>query len=57
MVEPDASDKAISAVLSQPRDDGKLKPIVIFSKKFSPAEFNYEIYDKELFVIIRAFKE
>lgn len=28
-----------------------------FSKKYSPAECNYEIYDKELMAIIRAFEE
>ena len=57
IVEPDVSDKAMGAVLSQPGDDGKLRPVVIFLKKFSLAEFNYEIYDKELFAIIRVLEE
>jgi hypothetical protein len=26
------------------------------SKKYNPAEYNYEIYDKELLAIIRCFK-
>ena len=31
--------------------------MVFFSKKHSPAEINYEIYDKELMAIVRAFEE
>jgi hypothetical protein len=31
--------------------------VAYFSKRHSPAECNYEIYDKELLVIIRAFEE
>jgi len=56
-VESNVSDKAISAVLNQPGDNGKFRPIVIFSKKFSPAELNYEIHNKELLAIIKALKE
>jgi hypothetical protein len=44
-------------VLSQYDDDGILHPIAFFSKKHSPAEYNYEIYDKELIAIIQAFEE
>jgi len=31
--------------------------VAFYSKKHSPAECNYEIYDKELLAIIGAFKE
>ena len=34
-----------------------LRPVAFMSKKMSPAECNYEIYDKELLAIIRAFEE
>jgi hypothetical protein len=34
-----------------------LQPCAYFSKKNSPAEYNYEIYDKELLTIINALKE
>ena len=34
-----------------------LHPVAFFSKKHSPAECNYEIYDKELMAIIRCFEE
>jgi hypothetical protein len=56
-VETDASDYMSAGMLSQYNDDGILHPVAFFSKKHSPAECNYEIYDKELMAIIRAFKE
>jgi hypothetical protein len=37
--------------------DGILKPVAFYLKKMSPAEYNYEIYDKELLAIVRAFEE
>ncbi|HEY6407467.1 MAG TPA: RNase H-like domain-containing protein, partial [Ktedonobacteraceae bacterium] len=47
-VEADASDYAEGGVLSQRGDDGILHPVAFHSRKFSPAEQNYEIYDKEM---------
>src|SRR4029077_437497 len=46
-----------AGVMSQRDDDGILHPVAFFSKKHSPAECNYEIYDKELMAIIQCFKE
>ena len=43
--------------MSQYDDNGVLHPVAYFSKKHSPAECNYEIYDKELMAIIRCFEE
>ena len=57
IVETDASDYVSAGVLSQYDDEGILHPIAYFSKKHSPAECNYEIYDKELMAIVRAFEE
>jgi len=57
VVETDASDFVSAAVLSQYDDKGTLHPMVFFSKKHSPAECNYEIYDKELMAIVWAFEE
>jgi hypothetical protein len=57
IVETDASDYVSAGVLSQYDDDGILHPVAFFSKKYSPAECNYEIYDKELMAIVRAFEE
>jgi hypothetical protein len=57
IVETDASDYVSAGVLSQYDDDGILHPVAFFSKKHSSAECNYEIYDKELMAIVRAFEE
>ena len=43
-------------MLSQYGKDGILHPVAFFSTKHSPAEWNYEIYDKELMAIVRAFE-
>ena len=55
IVETDASDFVSAGVLSQDFN-GVLHPITFFSKKHLPAECNYEIYDKELLTIVRAFE-
>ncbi len=43
-------------VLSQYDDEDVLHSIVFYSKNMSSAECNYEIYDKKLLIIIRAFE-
>ncbi|MBW0583152.1 hypothetical protein O181_122867 [Austropuccinia psidii MF-1] len=55
IVETDASDYALGAVLSQISDSGK-NPIACDSCKCLPAELNYEIHDKELLGIVWALK-
>ena len=40
VVEIDASDYVSAGVLSQPDDNGVLRPVSFFSKKHSPAESN-----------------
>src|SRR6266566_2610671 len=57
IVETDASDYVSTGILSQNDEEGKLHPVAFFSKKHTPAECNYEIYDKELLAIIRTFEE
>jgi hypothetical protein len=57
VVETDASDFVAGGVLSQTDEENVLYPVAYFSKKHSPAECNYEIYDKELLAIVRAFEE
>ncbi|KAH0604937.1 uncharacterized protein H6S33_004919 [Morchella sextelata] len=51
------ADYVSASVLSQSNDNGILQPVAYFSKKHSPAKCNYEIYDKELLVIIRSFED
>ena len=57
VIETDASDHVSAGVFSQPDDEGLLRPVAFFSKKHSPAECNYEIYDKELLAVVLAFQE
>jgi hypothetical protein len=52
VIECDASDFAMGAILSQLWKDGLLHPISYYSRKFNTAEINYEIYDKELMAIV-----
>jgi hypothetical protein len=56
-VETDASNYVVAGVLSQMHTDGILRPVAFFSKRLSPAECNYDIYNKELLAVIRAFEE
>jgi len=56
IIETDASDFAIGAVLSQRDKENRLHPVAFHSRKFSPAEINYEIHDKELLAVVDAFK-
>jgi len=57
IVETNASDIASAGILSQPGADGLLHPIDFFSKKHIQAECNYDICDKELMAVVRAFEE
>ncbi|MBW0580384.1 hypothetical protein O181_120099, partial [Austropuccinia psidii MF-1] len=55
IVETDASDYALGAILSQVSDSGK-HPIEFKSCKLIPAELNYEIHEKELLGVVWALK-
>src|SRR5947199_8159998 len=57
MLETDASDLAKGAVLSQLEPDKKWHPLAFYSKKFTPAEINYDIHDKEMSAIVDSFKQ
>jgi hypothetical protein len=49
-------DFALGGALSQTTEDKKLHPNTFHSRKFSPAEINYKIHDKELLAIVDCFK-
>ena len=51
-VETDASDFAIAGVLSQADNNNFLRPVAFYSRKLTDSELNYEIYDKEMLVIV-----
>ena len=58
VVEADASDSGVGAVLSQRSpDDQKLHPCAFFSRRLSPAEVNYDIGNRELLAVVLALQE
>ena len=56
-VESDSSDCITGEVLSQSDSQGVLHSVTYFFTRMSPAECNYDIYNKELLAIIHAFEE
>jgi transposase InsO family protein len=52
IVHTDASGFAVSAVLSQKQDDGKVRPLAYLSKKMSTEQMIYDTFDKELLAIV-----
>lgn len=57
MIETDASDFAPGAILSTKFEDGKIHPCDFISRKISPAEFNYDVYDKETLAIVYSLEK
>ena len=55
MVETDASDYTLAAILLTYTEDGKLHPIAFHSHTFTSPELNYDVHDKELLAIFEAF--
>ena len=55
-VETDASDGALGAVLYTQNNEEKWVVSEYYSRKFSPAERNYDIHDKELLGIVDTFR-
>jgi len=53
----EASDFGLGAILSQLSEDEKWHPVAFHRRKFSLAEINYEVHDKEMATIVAAFKE
>ena len=54
VLQTDASDCAVGAVLSQQQDDGMERPIAYWSHKLNKAEYNYSATEKELLAIVLA---
>ncbi|KAL4007857.1 hypothetical protein ACER0C_001709 [Sarotherodon galilaeus] len=58
VVEVDASDTGAGAVLSQiSPEDGRLHPCAFFSRRFSSAERNYDVGNRELLAVKLALEE
>ena len=56
IVETDASDYALGAILSIQTDSGEIHPVAFHSRTFSAPELNYDTHDKELLAIFDAFR-
>jgi len=56
VVETNASDYALAAILSIMTKDNEIHPIAFHSRTFSALELNYDVHDKELLAIFEAFK-
>jgi len=56
VMETDVSDYALVAILSIMTKDNKIHPVAFHSQMFSTLELNYDIHDKELLAIFKAFK-
>jgi len=56
IVETDTLDYALTAILSIVNKENKVHPVTFYSCTFTMVELNYNIHDKELFVIFKAFK-
>jgi hypothetical protein len=54
-MQTDASAFAIGATLTQKQDGSLQKPVAFFSVSMQPAEINYDIFDRELLAIVKAF--
>ena len=56
IVETNAPDYALTAILSIVNEENKVHPVAFHSCTFITAELNYDMYDKELLAIFKAFK-
>jgi hypothetical protein len=56
VIETDASDYALAAILSQVKSNGEIHSVTYLSRTFSDTELNYDTHDKELMAIYEAFK-
>jgi hypothetical protein len=56
VIETDASNYALAAILSQVESNREIHLVTYLSRTFSDTELNYDTHDKELMAIYEAFK-
>jgi hypothetical protein len=57
MVETDASDYAMAAILSITLSDGEIHPMALHSCTLTTPKLNYNTHNKELLAIFEAFQK
>src|ERR1700720_4891884 len=57
IIETDVSDYAIAAILSIALPDGEIHPVHFYSCTLTSPQLNYDIHDKELLAIFKAFQK
>ena len=57
VLETDALDHSVGVCISQKGTDSRLHPVAYYSRKLTPAELNYDVYNKELLAIVEAFRQ
>jgi len=55
IVETDASDYALAAILSIELENGEIHLVTFHSRSFNTTELNYDVHNKKLFAIFEAF--
>jgi len=55
-VKTDASDYALTAILSIVNEENEVYPVAFYFCTFTIVELNYNTHDKELLAIFKAFK-
>ena len=56
ILKTDALNYTMENILKQ-KVNKKFYPVIFYSRKYTDAEFNYEIYNKKLLIIIVIFKK
>ena len=56
IIEIDINKIALDSILNQPDEKKRLYPVIFYFRKFTAPELNYDIYNKELLVIVNSFK-
>jgi len=57
VIETDASDYQMGAIIKQKDESGLLRPVAYFSQKFNKAQLNYSTRDQELLSIVEVLKK
>ena len=57
MIETNTSNLAKREILSQLESDRKWHPLAFLSERFLPIEIHYNMYNKELVVIVNCFEK